>query len=282
MVFIWRHNELMKKLSVILSVLFALTMSAFPPSIHGIIASSISQGPSYDADAKKFIDSSGITDTIQKRAINTLVVQLKDSSLWSKMICVYPLVGGTASTTKWNLKDPRDLDAAYRITFSGGWTFSNNGANPNGINSVANSHFNPSVSGTLTSQAFGYDSRENVSSSNIDFGVDNNINNIYGYLSYAGQTAYSSIYSASYLNPIRVGSNYFYQVSRVGTNVSVYDNGSLLRSGTLATSSLYNGVIKFGMAGRELDFFYISTGLTASEMLMMYNIVSQFKTDLGI
>lgn len=231
-----------------------------------------------DADVQKFIDSSGITTDLEITAVCKMVKSLKDASIWSKIILIYPFRGGNATSCKWSLP----VNSSYNITFSGGWSFSNNGANPNGTNSVANSHFNPSVSGTLTSQAFGYDSRENVPGSGPDFGVDNNINNIYGYLSYVGQTAYSSIYSASYLNPIRVGSNYFYQVSRVGTNVSVYDNGSLLTSGTLATSSLYNGVINFGMAGRELDFFYISTGLTASEMLMMYNIVSQFKTDLGI
>ena len=29
------------------------------------------------------------------------------------------MVGGTATTTKWNLKDPRDSDAAYRLIFKG-------------------------------------------------------------------------------------------------------------------------------------------------------------------
>jgi len=232
-----------------------------------------------DADVQKFIDSSGITTDLEITAVCKMVKLLKDSSIWSKIIVIYPFRGSNATSCKWSLP----VNSSYNITFLGGWTFSFNGANPNGINSVANSHFNPSVSGNLTSQAFGYDSRENVSSSKIDFGVDNNVNNVYGYLCYGGSSiAYSSIYSASYLNPVRLLSNYFYQVSRVGTNVSVYDNGSLLTSGTLATSSLYNGVINFGMAGRELDFFYISTGLTASEMLKMYNIVSQFKTDLGI
>src|SRR6476619_7918758 len=64
----------------------------------------------YDADAKRFIDSSGITWSSQKLAINNFVKQLKDSSLWTKFLAVYPMVGGTANTTKWNLKDPRDLD----------------------------------------------------------------------------------------------------------------------------------------------------------------------------
>src|SRR5258708_28075937 len=73
----------------------------------------------YDADALKFIDSTGINDSNQKNAINIFVTQLKDSLLWPKFMAIYPMVGGTANTTKWNLKDPRDLDAAYRLTFYG-------------------------------------------------------------------------------------------------------------------------------------------------------------------
>ena len=69
----------------------------------------------YDADAQRFIDSSGISNNTNKLALYNLAKQLKDSSLWAKFIAIYPMIGGTASTTKWNLKDPRDLDAAYRL-----------------------------------------------------------------------------------------------------------------------------------------------------------------------
>lgn len=232
-----------------------------------------------DTIAQKYIDSSGITDATEKSAVCSLVKWLKDSSIYSKIIIIYPFRGGTATSCKWTIP----VNSTYTATFSGGWTFSYNGANPNGTNSVANTHWNPSTSGTLTSQAFGYDSRENTCSAGIDFGVDNNVNNIYGYLTYCGSnTAYSAIYSASFLTPNRIGANYFYQVSRVGTNLLVYDNGSLLTSGTLSTSSLYNGSIEFGKAGREVDFFYIATGLSSTELRMMYNILQQFKSALGI
>src|SRR5258708_12991972 len=81
----------------------------------------------YDAAAKIFIDSSAITDSTQKIAINNFVIQLKASSLWSKFVAIYPMVGGTATTTKWNLIDPRDLDAAYRLTFYGTPVYANTG-----------------------------------------------------------------------------------------------------------------------------------------------------------
>jgi len=78
----------------------------------------------YDADAQKFFDSTGISDTLQKSALNALVRQLKDSALWAKFSAIYPMVGGSANYDKWNLKDPRNTDAAYRLSFNGAPTFS--------------------------------------------------------------------------------------------------------------------------------------------------------------
>ena len=65
---------------------------------------------------------------------------------------VYPFLGGTSSSCKWNLKDPRNLDAAFRLTFSGGWTFSSTGALPNGVNAYANTYWN-SVANAGTTNA---------------------------------------------------------------------------------------------------------------------------------
>jgi hypothetical protein len=76
-----------------------------------------------DADAQKFIDSAGITDPTQKDAICTLVKDLKDSSLWSSMIAIYPIVGGTADKHKWNLKNP----ATFKLSYSGSITHSSTG-----------------------------------------------------------------------------------------------------------------------------------------------------------
>ncbi len=95
-------------------------------------------GPALDPDAEAFIVAAAITNITQQSAINTLVVGLKADSLWTKMSAIYPFVGGTATTHKFNLKDPRDLDAAYRIQFFGGWTHNSNGITGNGTNGYAN------------------------------------------------------------------------------------------------------------------------------------------------
>jgi len=91
----------------------------------------------FDPAAQAFITAAGITDPTQQSAINNLVIGLKADGLWTNMTAIYPFVGGTATTHKYNLKDPRDLDAAYRLSFSGGWTHNANGITGNGVNSYA-------------------------------------------------------------------------------------------------------------------------------------------------
>jgi hypothetical protein len=95
-----------------------------------------------DPDAQAFLDAAIITDITQANAVNSLVIGLKADGLWTNMQVIYPFVGGTASSHKYNLKDPRDLDAAYRLSFSGGWTHNANGITGNGVNTYADTFYN--------------------------------------------------------------------------------------------------------------------------------------------
>jgi hypothetical protein len=119
-------------------------------------------GAAFDPDAQAFITAAGITDNTQKTAINTLVVDMKGYGIWTKMKAIYPFVGGTASTHKWNLKDPQDTNAAFRLVFSGGWTHSSNGALPNGTNGYAETFLSPSTSLTNNNTHMSYYSRTNT------------------------------------------------------------------------------------------------------------------------
>jgi len=102
-----------------------------------------------DSDVLAFIAATGITSNTQKSAVNTLVTSLKGYSIWTKLNAIYPFVGGTATTHKWNLKDPRDLDAAYRLEFFGGWTHNSNGITGNGTNALANTFYAPGTINTI-------------------------------------------------------------------------------------------------------------------------------------
>jgi hypothetical protein len=123
----------------------------------------INQG---DADVAAFLSATGITDSTIISAIETLVLSLKSNNLWTKLDLIYPFVGGTATTHKFNLKDPRDLDAAYRLTFYGGWTHSSTGVLPNGSNGYADTNYNPyTVYGSAVTEPshFSFYSRTNSS-----------------------------------------------------------------------------------------------------------------------
>jgi hypothetical protein len=110
-------------------------------------------------------------------AVNQLVLDLKAASIWTKMKAIYPFVGGTASLHKWNLKDPRDLDAAFRLTFFGGWTHTTNGAQGNGTNSYADSFFIPSTQySVIDNAALSVYSRTNIIEGRCEIGCFNGTN----------------------------------------------------------------------------------------------------------
>ena len=99
-------------------------------------------GGAFDPDAQAFFTASGLTGATELNAVNQLVLDLKGYGIWTKMKAIYPMVGGTAALHKWNLKDPQDTNAAFRLVFTGGWTHSSTGALPNGTNGYANTFLN--------------------------------------------------------------------------------------------------------------------------------------------
>jgi hypothetical protein len=110
-----------------------------------MIINPYSFGPSLDPDAQAFLTAAAITDPTISGAINTLVVQMKADNIWTKMKAIYPLVGGTDNTHKWNLKNPTDSDPAFRLTFNGGITHDANGITSNGVNGYAETYLNDIV-----------------------------------------------------------------------------------------------------------------------------------------
>ena len=123
-----------------------------------------------DTNANAFITATAITDTTEKSAVQQLAFSLKQQLLFSQMKAIYPMVGGTSTTCKFNLVDSRDLDAAYRLQFFGGWTFSANGAQPNGTNANADTFYNPFVQGVPTSSSMSYYSRTDVNAGEAEMG----------------------------------------------------------------------------------------------------------------
>jgi hypothetical protein len=243
-------------------------------------------------EALKFIDSSGITDQTQKDAICTLVKQLQDSSLWTKMVAVYPFVGGTASTHKWNLKNPVNSDAAYRIVFFGGWTHSSNGALPNGINAYADTRIRAAQDIGASSIHFSKFNRTNdLTGNKIDGTFDVN-NSTFFHANYsAGNAIVGSVGSILTYTP--TDTRGFFVTSRTSLSlIKTFRNGTLLGTNTTAITVVPDFVYTHIGARAENtgDNFYntyecafasYGTGLTDAEASTLYNIVNAFQTTLG-
>jgi hypothetical protein len=96
-----------------------------------------------------FLTATGIVDGTIEGALQDLYDDLVAAGIWDKCHAIYPFVGGTSTTHKYNFKDARDLDAAFRLTFSGTVTHDANGITPNGTNGYADTKYIDSTHGTI-------------------------------------------------------------------------------------------------------------------------------------
>lgn len=255
--------------------------------INGII--SVSRG---DSDAQAFITAAGITDNTQKTAITQLVTDLKTNSLWTKFYAFYPFVGGTASAHKFNLKDPRDLDAAYRLTFAGGGTHSSLGYVGNGTSGYANTFITPNGLITQNNLHISYYSQTAGTGTADDIGVFQS-----GKAPIEIYMRYNTTSSLLYLNasagnsPTTTGRKYTVASRTNGTTISSTNNGvSTSVSSNSASSlctvpifihSLNNNGTPLGYSSRTASTITIGVGLTDAEAQSLSTIVNTYNTTLS-
>jgi hypothetical protein len=243
-----------------------------------------------DPDAQAFLTASVITDATITSAINTLVLDLKSYGIWSKMKAIYPFVGGTASTHKWNLKDPQDTNGAFRLTFSGGWTHSANGALPNGTNAFANTFLNTSTQLTLNSHSFGVYSRTNNTTTNLVYGVTDGTNfltnnlgagNFVSGSSSTNLFTYTANPSTSLIMASRSSSNVFR-----GFRAGVFLNQNTNSISLLPNFNFYLGARSSSNTAQffnvhQLAFSFIGDGLSDTEAANLYTAVQNMQTTLN-
>jgi hypothetical protein len=252
----------------------------------------LSQSSSNDPDAQAFIIAAGITDPTQQSAINTLVLDLKSFSIWTKFNAIYPFVGGTATTHKFNLKNPLDTDAAFRLTFSGGFTHSATGITPNGTNGWAETYFNPALNfGAIDGNGhISYYSRTNNNGNYVEMMVYSGTNQVELSIRYAGSSYYAiNNLEVSVTNPTSLG---YYIANRTNSTTlniwrnnvktQVTNNFSSRPNGTLALFA--NKQIPSTIAqytNRQCAFATIGNGLNDTEAGNLYTIVQAFQTTLS-
>jgi len=261
----------------------------------------------YDRFAGAFIDAAELRGRVEQGAIFNLVRDLNRSGLWSKMKAVYPFIGGTASSHKWNLIDPQDTNAAFRLTFSGGWTHGSTGATPNGTNAYADTFMSANPTLAENSHHMSYYSRTTGVGSDVkqDMGQtkDTGRGDNYDCILITTRQSGSFIAVSTSLGQLRsvtnADSHGFYSLSRTsnvimrafkngvkqGADVTTTDTGYASLTGTTiflgATSGDWDvsGVNVYG--NRECALATIGDGLTDSEASLLFNCVDRYQKFLG-
>ena len=241
----------------------------------------------YDTDAVQFFDSASISDTISKNALNSFIKALKDSSLWSKFIAIYPMVGGSATSAMYNLKDPRNSDDAFRLTFNGAPLFSQTGVLFPTNNDYADTHFSDSLF-TYDDNAISYYSLTQNTVDGYDMGCADNATYYNEFAIYNGGDASNWFgYYAFGINPAKtVG---LFMMSSTLSDVKRYENGIPTDAkGSAPTAGATNFPVLIGYVyaadsggHRECGLATIGQGLSDSEALTFYHIVQNFEASLG-
>ena len=240
----------------------------------------------FDADAQAFITAAAITDVTQQNAINTLVIDLKGYSIWTKMKAIYPIVGGVASSHAVNLKTP----GTFNLTFTNAWTHASTGMTPNGTSAYADTALNTSTQLNVNSHSFGMYSRTNNTTGSQAIGSFDNtprfLQNNFALGNFVSGLVSSIIsYTA---NP----STSLLMLTRTSSTLSkAFRAGVLLGQETVAMGTLppfnfYLGARNnAGTAGvyslHQCAFAFIGDGLTDTDSANLYTAVQTYQTTLS-
>lgn len=283
----------------------ALTDAEVTADYNAISAYLLAVGRFIDSDAQSYIaavESTGyVMPQIEKDAVNTYVRALKVNGTWAKKIAVYLISGNTAASQKWNLKDPRDLDAAKRIVWHGGTSHAGSGVQFNGVDAYGDTFVTANeLTSPVADMSYGVTSLTNTPGSLSPFRVDMGLTDTVSGTSYQIAVRNSDTLNLYYgsnsfimqiTNTSSVGS---YVGSYLGTVVNIYKNGvamgapgnhspvQLLQPQTAyigATRHNTSGAINF--SDRLYGHFEFGRGLTPAEILADYNALRAYMVAIG-
>ena len=264
----------------------------------------VAHTPAVDADAAAFISAAAITGTTQQEAIKQLVLDLKgtgsttnNTDVWSDMYALYPMcpIDGSTATLdgfKYNLLNPLDTDAAFRIDWVNTPTAATTGVTGNGTNQYGDTKFIPSASGVQDNDGITVSAKGTITS-RLGQSIGTNNGTSYTQISLE-QTTYNYVQNQSPSLPISLGlqtAGVFTGTRTSSTLSTLYKNGSSV--GT--TAQVSNGLSSYsyyclggnfeGSANRMsivlYDFISIHKGLTDSQVQDLYDAITTYNTALG-
>jgi hypothetical protein len=254
--------------------------------------------PAFDPDAQAFINATGISGN-DATSINILVEELKDAGIWDYLDAVYPMVGGTATTHKYNLIDPQDTDGAYRLQFNGGWTHDSSGATPNGTTGFARTYYIPNDNLTTANGHLSYFSIDDTASADMveigcidNTGTGGNPTDTFIRALYVGRAYFP--WGGGDPNVGQTGSDGFYLLNaKTSTTTDGWRNGTkILNAGTSLNRGLpqtdiyigagnFQGLTAFAYSNRGCSFASIGETIPSGLEDDYYTIVSDYQSNLG-
>jgi len=253
---------------------------------HGILASQLA---GFDADAQAFFDrvttAGGSLSATEKTAVNTLVIDLKAYSIWSKMKAIYPMVGASAAACSQNLKS-----SSFTGTFTSGWTFASTGATPNGSSAYMDTNLAPSANLSLNSSHMSYYSRTNSTGSGTPFEMGVEVgatNKSWIAINVIGNTYVQINSNTTVISTSNSDTRGFYIADRVNSTQHIlYRNNvkttNSANSTALNTSNIYVGGVNPNLySNKQCAFASIGDGLTDTEAGNLYTAVQAFQTTLS-
>jgi hypothetical protein len=210
-------------------------------------------------------------------------------------------VGGTAAQHRFNLKDPRAVDAAFYLDFIGGGTHSTNGYQPNGTTAYADTKLKPfGIFNNTTYAHMSYYSRSSAGNQSFEYGMGANdgVNNLSFVLRRANNTQafFADFSNASYrlaLNSTSTNGSGLFVGTQQGANIKLFKQNVLQVSNTGAGTggvppnyNIYIGAqnslnVGDGYTDKESAFASIGDSLTDGEASLFYTAVQTYQTTLS-
>lgn len=255
------------------------------------------------------VSAEGVSlDTTTKQALQDFEVGAKAvGNLWTKLHAIYPMVGASGKSHKYNFKDPRNADDAYRLKFYNG-TISTplsdsdaihtaNGIEFDGIGKFADTHYVPSTSASLNSAHISVYIRTNsafagddISVNDIDAGAGSRI-----VAKWDDGNSYNGLHGSIFNSVSNVDSRGYYIANRSGaTSFTLFRNNTSIITNSNASVAL--PTVAYSLGGRRTKsgtvavnnfsnknqaFVTIGESLTTEEQTALHDLVVAFQTALG-
>lgn len=251
----------------------------------------------WDTDALAYISAIGITDDTEKLNIDSFVKALKSNSLWSRCQAIWPFRGSSATAHKFNLKNPVDSDAAFRLTFHGGGTHSSAGYLVNGTNAYARTYFNPATHQNVNSNGFTWvlGTNNTKGSDALDLGVQQSgtarsyATSKRGGFSYAqillnGTPADSGGATITDVRGVHSASRQSSTVAKlIKNNATLINQGGA--DGSLPNGEMYIGCVNaggpYGYSNNRFQVVIMHEGFSDSDITILQSIIATFENNSG-